>query len=258
MTITPNTDLPLILHREAGEGDHAEHGGGGVPRPVFDATTALSLLQYGDSAYPAGGFAFSWGIEGLAADGLLDGVQQLDAAIHTHLTHRWQTADRVLLRRAYVATSLEHVATIDRIAEATTLSAEMREGSHRAGRALLGVAVKLGGPLSTTYRQMLAADPRLGHLPIIQALVYRDAALSLEAAELVSGWGLVNGLVSAATRLGLIGHIEAQRALTAARVVLAGLLDDPPDADELPSSFTPLIDIAVARGPSRHIRMFAT
>ena len=35
---------------------------------MFDPASALALLQYGDSAYPAGGFAFSWGIEGLAAD----------------------------------------------------------------------------------------------------------------------------------------------------------------------------------------------
>ena len=169
-------------------------------RPRPPATTATS-------AYPAGGFAFSWGIEGLAADGLLDGVQQLDDAIHTHLTHRWQTADRILLRRAFTD-DLATVAATDRLAEATTLSAEMREGSHRAGRALLGVAVKLGGPLSTTYRQMVSADPRLGHLPVVQALSYRDAGLTLDAAELVSGWTLVTGLVSAATRLGLIGHIE--------------------------------------------------
>jgi len=257
MTLTPNTDLALLLHREAGEGDHAKHGGGGVQRPVFDTTTALNLLQLGDSAYPAGGFAFSWGIEGLAADGLLDGVQQLDDAITTHLAHRWHTADRILLRRAFTD-DLEAVAATDRLAEATTLSAEMREGSHRAGRALLGVAVKLGGPLSTTYRQMVSADPRLGHLPVIQALSYRDAGITLEAAELVSGWTLVTGLVSAATRLGLIGHIEAQRALTEARKTLADLLETTPDPDALPSSFTPLIDIAITRGPTRHVRMFAT
>jgi urease accessory protein len=224
---------------------------------TFDTTTALALLQHADSAYPAGGFAFSWGIEGLAADGLLDGVQQLDDIIIDHLSRRWQTTDRILLRRAFTD-DLEAVAASDRLAEATTLSAEMREGSHRAGRALLGVAVKLGGPLSTAYRQMVSADPRLGHLPIVQALSYRDAGLTLDAAELVSGWTLVNGLVSAATRLGLIGHIEAQRALTTARGTLATLLADTPDPDELPSSFTPLIDIAVARGPSRHVRMFAT
>lgn len=224
---------------------------------TFTPTQTLALLQLGDSAYPAGGFAFSWGIEGLAADGLLDGVHELDDAIHTHLAHRWHTSDRVLLRRAFTD-DLEAAAAADRLAEATTLSAELREGSHRAGRALLGVAVKLGGPLSTTYREMVSADPRLGHLPIIQALSYRDAGLTLAAAELVSSWTLVTGLVSAATRLGLIGHIEAQRALTEARKTLADLLETTPDPDDLPSSFTPLIDIAIARGPARHIRMFAT
>lgn len=225
---------------------------------MFDPATALALLQYGDSAFPAGGFAFSWGIEGLAADGMLDTVEQLDGFIADHLSRRWQTMDRVLLRRAFLATDLEAVAATDRLAEAATLGAEMREGSHRAGKALLGVAVKLGGPLAITYRQMVSADPRLGHLPIIQAVAWRDAGLTLEAAELVSGWTLVTGLVSAATRLGIIGHIEGQRALANARTVLAALLADVPDADAIPSSFTPLIDIAVARGPSRHVRMFAT
>jgi urease accessory protein len=225
---------------------------------MFDAATALALLQYGDSAYPAGGFAFSWGIEGLSADGLLDGVQQLDDIITDHLSRRWHTMDRVLLRRAWLAPDLTAVATTDQLAEASTLSAELREGSHRAGRTLLGVAVKLGGPLSTAYRTVIQTDPRLGHLPIVQAVAYRDAQLTLDAAELVSGWTLVNGLVSAATRLGLIGHIEAQRALATARDTLAVLLADTPDPDELPSTFTPLIDIAIARGPSRHVRMFAT
>ena len=225
---------------------------------MFDAATALALLQYGDSAYPAGGFAFSWGVEGLAADGLLVGPEGLDALISSHLAFRWNSMDRVLLRRAFRATDLEAAAEVDRYAEAATSSSQMREGSHRAGRALLGVSVRLAGPLSVAYRPMVSADARLGHLPIVQALVYRDAGLDLDAAELLSGWTLVMGLVSAAVRLGIIGHIEAQQRLTAARGILEHLLADQACDDTIPSSFTPLIDIAVSRGPSRHVRMFAT
>jgi urease accessory protein len=225
---------------------------------MFEPTAALALMQYGDSAYPAGGFAFSWGVEGLAADGLIEAQDDLDAFVSDHLCFRWDPMDRVLLRRAFGAEHLEAVAATDRLAEAMTLSAEMREGSHRAGRALLGVSVKLGGPLSVAYREMLSADSRLGHLPIVQAIAYRDAGLGLEAAELVSGWTLVTGLVSAAVRLASIGHIEAQRSLAAARAILASLLGETPADDVEPSSFTPLIDIAVSRGPARHVRMFAT
>jgi len=225
---------------------------------MFDRAEALALLQLGDSAFPAGGFAFSWGIEGLAADGMLSDRDDLDRVIADHLTQRWATMDRILLRRAWRAADTDAIAAIDRLAECTTPSAEMREGSRRAGRALLGVWVKLAGSLSVSYRVRVSADIRLGHLPVVQAITGRDAGLGLDAAELVSGWTLVTGLVSAAVRLGLIGHIESQQSLSRARALLAELLTEAPHDDAMPSSFTPFIDIAVSRGPLRHVRMFTT
>lgn len=225
---------------------------------MFDTPAALALLQYGDSAYPAGGFAFSWGVEGLAADGLLSDQSDLNDLVFEHLAFRWNTMDRILLRRAFAATDLDAIAATDRTAEAATPSAQMRDGSHRAGRALLGVSVRLGGSLAIAYRTMLSADARLGHLPVVQAIVYRDAGIGLDAAQLLSGWTLVTGLVSAAVRLGIIGHIEAQQSLGTARHVLTALLAETPGPNVRPSSFTPLIDIAVSRGPSRHVRMFST
>lgn len=225
---------------------------------MFDTRATLAILQYGDSAYPAGGFAFSWGVEGLAADGELEGAVDLDALIGDHLRFRWASMDRILLCRAFDARDPEAVAAIDRLAEVSTPSAQMRDGSRRAGRALLGVGVRLGGPLAGAYRTMASADARRGHLPIVQALVYRDAGIGRDAAQLVSGWTLVTGLVSAAVRLGLVGHVEAQRSLGVARCVLEALLAHQPAADAQPSSFTPMIDIAVSRGPARHVRLFST
>jgi urease accessory protein len=201
---------------------------------MFDASTALALLQYGDSAFPAGGFAFSWGVEGLAADGLLNGPVDFDDIVQEHLANRWASLDRVLLARAYAAAAASDIAAVDRLAEGMTLQAPLREGSRRAGRALLGVSVRRGGALSLAYRAYLNEDDRLGHLPVMQAVVLRDAGLSLDAAELLSGWTLVNGLASAAVRLGVLGHVDAQR------------------------SFTPLIDIAIARAPLRSVRLFTT
>jgi urease accessory protein len=225
---------------------------------LFDRLQTLALLQLGDSAYPAGGFAFSWGLEGLAADGMLANRSELDRIIADQLARRWASMDRILLRQAFHAKDCQAIAGVDRLAEAGAPSAEMREGSRRAGRALLGVWVKLDGPLSVAYRELLSSDARLGHLPVVQAVVSRDAEFSLDAAELVSGWTLVTGLVSAAVRLGIVGHIEAQRSQTAARGLLAELLAEAPPPDALPASFTPFIDIAVSRGPLRHVRMFTT
>lgn len=225
---------------------------------MFETATVLALMQHGDSAYPAGGFAFSWGVEGLAADGLLDGQTDLDSFISEHLACRWNSMDRPLLVRTYRAGNLAAAAVVDRLAEASTPSAPMRDGSRRAGRALLGVSARLGGTLSLGYRALLQTDARLGHLAVVQALVYRDAGLDLQSAELVSGWALVNGLVGAAVRLGIIGHVEAQQSLASARHGLAALLLEAIPDDVLPSSFTPLIDIAVSRGRSRAVRLFTT
>jgi urease accessory protein len=225
---------------------------------MFDLSQTLALLQFGDSAYPAGGFAFSWGIEGLLADGFVPSRGALEALIAEHLTFRWASFDRVLLGRAFRAESLEEITEIDRLTEALTLTLQMREGSRRAGKALIGVASKLGGTRAHAYRQHMSGDATLGHLTVVQGLVYRDFGVTLPAAELLSGWTLVTGLVSAATRLGAIGHIEAQASLATAREVLADLLLAPVPADAEPQSFTPLIDIAVARGPARQVRMFVT
>lgn len=225
---------------------------------LFDRSQTLALLQLGDSAYPAGGFAFSWGLEGLAADGMVANRSELDRIIADQLARRWASMDRILLRQAFRAEDCGAIAGVDRLAEAATASAEMREGSRRAGRALLGVWVKLDGALSVVYRGLVSSDGRLGHLAVMQAVVGRDAGLSLDATELVSGWTLVTGLVSAAVRLGIIGHIEAQRSQAAARGLLAELLAEAPPPDALPASFTPFIDIAVSRGPLRHVRMFTT
>lgn len=222
---------------------------------MFDLAEALALMQYGDSAYPAGGFAFSWGVEGLAADGLLAGADQLERVVVDQLQFRWAMMDRPLLGAAWRAGDVKALRAVDLEAEALTPVAEMREGSRRAGRALVGVAARRGGALASAYRGAFA-DSRLGHLPIAQAIAYRDASMSLASAEVVSGWSLVNGLVSAATRLGLVGHAQAQDLLAAGRRALADVLAQACAVE--PSSFTPLADIAMARAATRVSRLFTT
>jgi urease accessory protein len=226
---------------------------------VTDApATLLLMLQFGDSAFPAGGFAFSWGLEGLAADGLIEGAADVAEIIHQQLTQRWNSMDRVLLGLAHAAADIDAAMSVDRLAEAATLSAAMRAGSRRAGRALLGVCARLSLPCVPEYRSAVAGDARLGHLAVVQGIVFRAAGLPLALAELLSGWAVIGGLTSAAVRLGLIGHIEALGMAAPSRETLAGLLATPtPENAEL-SSFTPLVDIAVTRNPGRSMRMFAT
>jgi urease accessory protein len=223
-----------------------------------DAATLLLALQFGDSAFPAGGFAFSWGLEGLAADGLVSDAADVSEIIEQHLTHRWNGTDRKLLRRAHAAVDVAAAVAVDRLAEAATLAAPSRIGSRRAGRALLGVAARLGLALATPYRDACNADAALGHLAVVQGVVFRAAGLPLALAELLGGWAVISSLSSAAVRLGLLGHVEALAMAAPLRAMLATLLAAPPAGGEAPCSFTPLVDIAISRNTRRDARMFAT
>ena len=87
--------------------------------PFADALSALTLLQHGDSQFPSGGFAYSGGLEGLLADGLLH-ADALPACLRTLLATRWAGFERVVVAQAWAAAesddlpalALEHRADI--------------------------------------------------------------------------------------------------------------------------------------------------
>ena len=87
----------------------------------------LTILQHADSAFPRGSFAFSNGIEGLAAmnapldrSGLCDVVAMV-------LQHRWVTSDRVAVALAHRAgDDFDKLAEIDHAVEAATLAEPLR------------------------------------------------------------------------------------------------------------------------------------
>ena len=216
----------------------------------------LVALQHGDSAFPGGGFAFSWGVEGLVADERMRTVDDLERVVEDLLHGRWAPFDRVALRGAFAAGSdLDRVAALDRDVEAGTVVAGLREGSRRAGRALIGVHVRLATPGAAAYRARIEGGAP-GHLAVVQGLVWRGLGLSGMSAEAMAAWGLVWSLVSAAIRLDVIGHVAAQALLTRLRPRIAAILASPPPIAPL-HAFAPIADIAVARHARRDVRLFA-
>ncbi len=221
----------------------------------MDPDALLRILQHGDSAFPSGGFAFSWGLEGLAAAGLVTGPETLAALMTDLLRHRWQGFDRVAVRAAWSARDAAAEAAIDAEVDRATWSAPARAGSIRAGRALLSVHARLGGAAAARFREAAEGSGR-GHLPVAQGVVWREAGLGLAAAEALSAWALVQGAAAAAVRLGLVGHLAAQAAVGAARAEAADLLARPAPARLC--AFTPVVEIALTRHARSDARLFAT
>lgn len=225
---------------------------------MLDSAQLLASLQHADSFFPAGGIAFSWGIETLAGDGHLPTAQVLQSCISGQLTWRWNTLDRVYLEAAYAAgADHDRLCELDQELEACMLARESREGSRRAGGALLLVHERLATPGATAYRQRVVAGSAPGHLPVVQALVWRGVGLSSTAAASVSAYAACVGMIGAALRLGVLGHLASQQILTQLRPQIESLLAAPSLPTAQAHAFTPAAEIAMMRHEVQQSRLFA-
>lgn len=226
---------------------------------MSEAHDLLLALQYGDSFFPSGAVSFSWGLEALRNDAAIASERDVRAFVEGQVRARWARVDRPVLLAAHRAHP-DHgeTARVDRLLDALTLPAVARDGSRRAGMAVLGVHERLATPQVGPYYAMVKRGDAPGHLAVAQGVVYRAVGLSEESACAVSGHGLVVGLLGAAVRLGLVGHIASQRCLAAMREAVASILASPPPGLHEIGAFTPQADIAAMRHETSTARLFAT
>jgi len=224
----------------------------------MDSRALLAALQHADSFFPSGTVSFSWGLEALRSDGLVRTADDVALFIAALLRHRWATGDRPVLAAAHTAgDDLEAVRALDHLQEAMALAHELRAGSRRMGAALLGVHARLGTRNAASYRAWVLADQAPGHVAVMQGLLWRGIGLDLEIALTIGAHGFCVGLIGAALRLGLIGHVEGQRCLASLHDLIAEALKSPlPNLDEI-STFGPACDIAFMRHEVQPGRLFA-
>jgi urease accessory protein len=225
---------------------------------MIDEPTLLTALQHADSFFPSGGTAFSWGLESLCSDGHIRSPDDVRGFLIGQLRHRWAACDRPFLVAAHMAAeALDTVADLDRELDAMTLPREMREGSARAGGALLTSHDRLGTPGAGDYRRLVRDGRAPGHLPVVQGLLFARLGLDAATAGALSAHLLSVNVVSAALRLSVISHVDAQRILTATRPLVADLLRAPPPDVAEAGTYAPATDAAVMRHEVQSARLFA-
>lgn len=222
-----------------------------------EISTLLASLQNADSFFPGGGLAFSWGLEALVTDRVLTRPEDVAAFVEAQLRHRWAPCDRIVLRAAAATRDIARWMEIDARIEAITLAQELREGSRRAGASLLGVHERIGTAGAAEYRQAIRAGDAFGHLGVVQGIVWRGSGMSEAAAEAASAHTFCVALLGAAIRLGVIGHLHAQRGLLSLRPVIASLLCEPAGGLDDIYSNTFATEIASMRHASHSARLFA-
>lgn len=224
-----------------------------------EIATVLAALQLGDSFFPSGGTSFSWGLETLRAEGLVRTGADVEALVAGQIDHRWAHFDRPAVTAAHAAAgNLDVVCGIDREVDAATLAREAREGARRVGTSVLKVHEGMGTPGASEYRSRIRSGVAFGQMAVVQGFVAYASGLDADTACAMSAHQLVLSLVSAALRLGLIGHVDAQRVFVAQRDRVGALMRQPcPDISEL-HAYTPAAEIAMMRHETGSGRMFAS
>ncbi|WP_319452595.1 MULTISPECIES: urease accessory protein UreF [unclassified Mycobacterium] len=219
---------------------------------MTDLGQLLAAMRFGDSAFPSGGFAFSSGLEGSHRDGIVQDEGDVAAFVAEQLEGNWHRRDRVLMRRAWADPD---PSAVDAFAEVVATMSVLREASRRAGAATLTTFAAVIDPGLDDYRGRVLAGAAPGHLAVAQAVCFRAAGLTLETAEAVAAWQVVSGITGAALRLGICGHLGAQRVVTTVNPLLLELLQRQPPSE--PAAFTAYADIAAQRHDDG-VRLFAS
>jgi urease accessory protein len=224
---------------------------------LTDLVPLLAALQFGDGQFPGGGFAFSWGLESLMADRELARADFADF-LDGQLRYRWSAFDRVIVAHAHAAAKMPmRLFDLDDLTDAFLTVETLRIGSRRAGCALLGTHLRLGTTGASAFKDAIERREAYGHLPVVQGAMLAGIGLDAVTTRAVSAYGTAQAFCTAAIRLGLIGHLDAQRALSALRPGIAALVAAPACSIDDLHTVTPVADIAAMRHADQPQRLFS-
>jgi len=228
--------------------------------PAGSGAPLARALQFGDSMFPVGGFAFSGGLESAIQKRVVTDAETLHAYARTAVEQA-AMGDGIALvwaHRAAAAGDVGELVRIDERVYARKLSGETRTMSVRMGKkfAEMGAEV-VGAPLLKAWRERIDAGATPGCYPVSLAVNFAAQGLSARDAFVVHQYGVAAMILSAALRLMKISHVDTQRILyrldagadAAYEAAAVARLSDM-------AGFAPLAEILAAVHVKAHVRLF--
>ena len=223
--------------------------------------TFLTILQFADGLFPAGGFAHSFGLETYVQDGRVRDRRGLEAFIVAHLEGSAGPADAAA---AAIASRLAHAGDADGWVEldarldAMKSVPELRAASRQMGRQTLRIAAGLGDdPFLARLARAVDESRAVGHHAAVFGAALGRGGATPERVAAAYLYSTVALLVGAGLRLISLGQLEGQRALASMRPVVERLAADAATAtvDDL-WSFSPALELAAIRHATLEARLF--
>jgi urease accessory protein len=225
-----------------------------------NAAMLSRMLQFGDSMFPIGGFAFSGGLESAVQKRVVTDAATLQAYARTAVEQA-AMGDGIAVVRAHAAAlagDADELMAIDRRVYARKLSGETRTMTVRMGKKFAEMGAEVtGAPLLAAWRERIASGATPGCYPVALAVNFAVQGLPARDAFVVHQYGVGSMILSAALRLMKVSHVDTQRLLyrltadadAAYEAAAAARLTDM-------AGFAPLAEILAAVHVKAHVRLF--
>ena len=223
----------------------------------------VGLLQAGDSFYPTGGYAHSFGLEGLVQLGVVRDRGTLGDFLRLSVLPALRQAELPLAAHAYAALDPAapdwvRVAELCVLSHALKSAREARTATGNIGRQRAELAARLHGhPLAAGYLARATAGGWPFSVAVSAALEGRILGAPREAVLAGMVYATLSATLAAAMKLLRLGQNGGQTLLTEtlghAPALIAAAVAVP--IDEI-GWFNPWLDIASARHETADARMF--
>jgi urease accessory protein len=228
---------------------------------LISASWLCGLLQAGDSFYPTGSYAHSFGLEGLVQEGAVHDRATLRQFLILSTLPSLRQAELPLAAHAWRALAepdWELVGRLCRLSAALKTAREARLAAGNIGRQRAELAAGLRAPpLALEYLRRAAAEDWPFSPAVSAALEGRGLGAPLSAVLAGVYYAAIASLLSAAMKLLRLGQNASQSLLTetlAAAPEIIAAAENVPLADI--GWFNPWLDIAAARHELADGRMF--
>ena len=221
----------------------------------------LSLLHFGDSAFPTGGYAHSFGLETYCQSGTVRSRRDLERFLVAQLEGQSGPCDAtaaVGVLGAAASGDLAACRAVDDTLEAMKAVREFREASRQMGRQTLRVATAVTEDARlVAYASDVERSLAPGHHGVAYGLAAAALGWTAEATATAYLYSATALLVGAALRLLPMGQLEGQRVLWALHPVIERVAREAARRDVSDIwSFAPGIELAGIRHASLDMRLF--